>query len=84
MSNRFLIVFSAGSLLFAGVGIAETAGNASGPPTNRNVQPSTSIQKEEGRSADESKASGGGAPGIEAKPGTQSGSKNNMNADDKR
>ena len=50
-------------------------GNTSGPASGRDVQPSTAIQKETGRSGagggDASNAAG--APGVEGKPGSESG-----------
>ena len=86
MSKRVLLGLCAAPLFLSGVALAQTAGTTSGPAAGKSVEPSTAIQKEEGRSADEMKAtSGGGAPGVEAKPGVQSGDmpKSNMNSNDK-
>jgi hypothetical protein len=88
MSTRILIALSFASLFLGGVAMAQNSGSSSGPAAGKNAEPSTAIQKQEGRSADEMKApSGAGAPGIEAKPGTQSGalpnkgdSNNSMNS----
>jgi hypothetical protein len=58
---------------------SETPGSTSGPKSETNVKPTTTIQKEpSGRSsASEGEVEGSskaaGAPGIEGKPGTQSG-----------
>lgn len=64
------------SLLISGIAVAQDSGNTSGPASGTNVQPSTSIQKQNtGRSSagggDSSNAAG--APGVEGKPGSESG-----------
>jgi hypothetical protein len=83
MSKRLLIALSSASLLLGGVAMAQTSGSSSGPAAGKSVEPSTAIQKQEGRSANEKKApTGAGAPGVEAKPGSEGGaapdSGNNM------
>lgn len=86
MSKRLMLALAAAPLLFAGAAFAESAGTSSGSATGQNVQPSTAIQKQEGRSAeDQMTPAGGGAPGIPAKPGAQSGEmpKSNMNSNAK-
>jgi hypothetical protein len=87
MSKRLTIALSSASLLLAGVAMAQTAGNSSGPAAGKSVEPSTAIQKQEGRSADDQSTvpTGAGAPGVEAKPGTQSGAfpKSNMDSNEK-
>ncbi len=86
MTKRILIGISATTLLFGGVALAQTAGTTSGPAAGRNAEPSAATQKQEGRSAEENKTpTGAGAPGIEAKPGVQSGEmpKSNMNSNAK-
>jgi hypothetical protein len=65
--------------LWGGLAFAQEPGSTSGPESDTNVQPSTAIQKQmSGRSsASEKEVQGSskaaGAPGIEGKPGTQSG-----------
>ena len=75
MSKFVYVTLFVSGMLLGTAAIAQTANDASGPAAGKNVQPSTSIQKgNEGRSADESKTGmEAGAPGIEAKPNTQSG-----------
>jgi hypothetical protein len=64
------------SLLLSGFAMAQQSGNSSGPASGTNVQPSSSIQKE---NTGHSSAGGGGAsnaagaPGVEGKPGSESG-----------
>ena len=50
-------------------------GNTSGPAVGKDVQPSTAIQKETGRSGagDGDASNAAGAPGVEGKPGSESG-----------
>lgn len=82
MSLRFLTTLSAATLLLGGVAIAQTSGTTTVPATGKNVEPSTAIQKEEGRSAEEMKAPmGAGAPGVEAKPGSEAGAMPKSNMD---
>ena len=82
MSKRLLIALSATSLLLGGVAMAQTSGSTSGPATGKSVEPSTAIQKQEGRSDSDMQApAGGGAAGIEAKPGAQSGARPTNNMD---
>jgi hypothetical protein len=88
MSKRLLIAVTSAGLLLGGAAMAQNSGSSSGPATGKGVEPSTAIQKEEGRSADQGNVpTGAGAPGIEAKPGTQSGAlpennkDNNMGSD---
>ncbi|VFU08171.1 conserved exported protein of unknown function [Methylocella tundrae] len=86
MSLRLLTGISAAALLFGGVAIAQTSGTTSGTAAGKNVEPSAATQKQEGRSADEMQTpSGAGAPGVEAKPGSQSGAmpKSNMDSNSK-
>jgi hypothetical protein len=64
--------------LWGGLAFAQEPGSTSRPESDTNVQPSTAIQKQmSGRaSASEKEVQGSskaGAPGIEGKPGTQSG-----------
>lgn len=85
MSKRVLIAITSAGLLFGGAAMAQISGSSSGPATGKGVEPSTAIQKEEGRSVDQGNVpTGAGAPGIEAKPGAQGGAMpkddgNNMN-----
>ncbi|WP_395665680.1 hypothetical protein [Methylocella sp.] len=83
MSNRLLVTLAVAPLFVAGAALAQTAGTTSGPATGKNVEPSAATQKHEGRSADDQMTpAGGGAPGVEARPGVQSGEmpKTNMNS----
>jgi hypothetical protein len=72
------------SLLLSGIAVAQEPYSVSGPAAGSNVKPSTAIQKEdEGRSASVDAwkqasypgvhPTGAGVPGVEGKPGTQSG-----------
>ena len=80
MSIRMLTISTAASLVLGGVAVAQQPGVTSGPTATTNVEPTTAIQKQgEGRSIggaldfrDSSMAAG--APGIQGKPDTQSGS----------
>ncbi len=99
MSHRLLVGLCAAPLLFGGIALAQTAGSTSGsangttagatsgPAAGKNVEPDTAMQKKEGRSANEMQTptTGGGAPGVEAKPGTESGAmpKSHMTPNDK-
>lgn len=89
MFKHVIIAVTCGNLLFCGAAMAQAAGSSSGPAAGKPVEPSTAVQKQEGRSAEEMKAGGvnssAGAPGVEAKPGSQSGAlpKSNMNSDEK-
>jgi hypothetical protein len=61
--GQFVLAQNAGNAPGAG------SGNTSGPAVGTDVQPSTAIQKDQtGRSS-----AGGGAPGVEGKPGSESG-----------
>jgi hypothetical protein len=94
-----LLGLCAAPLILSGTVLAQTAGTSTaikkqeGHSATEMQAPS---QKQEGRSATEMQApSGGGAPGVEAKPGVQSGDvpksdmpkgdmpKSNMNPNDK-
>lgn len=61
------------SLCLRGVAFAQQDGSTSGPASGTNVQPSTAIQKETGRSSVGGPSTGAGAPGVEGKPGAESG-----------
>lgn len=84
MFVRLLPAAAAASLLLAGAALAQSAGTTSGAGTGTNVEPSAATQKQEGRSEATTPA-GGGVPGVEAKPGVQSGKmpKSNMNSNAK-
>jgi hypothetical protein len=71
-SFRHVCGFFALSLCLGGVAIAQQDGSTSGPASGTNVQPSTAIQKETGRSS-VGGPTGGGEPGVEGKPGAESG-----------
>lgn len=83
MLKRLLPIVAVAPLLFAGAALAESAGTTSGGAAGKNVEPSAATQKHEGRS--EATPAGGGVPGVEAKPGVQSGEmpKTNMNSNEK-
>ena len=86
MSRRLLIAISSASWLFGNLAIAQTLENSSGPAAGGDVKPTTA-QKQEGRSTEDPSTPpiGAGTPGIEAKPGTQSGAfpKSNMDLNEK-
>lgn len=93
MSKRLLIALSASSLLLGGVAVAQTSGNTSGntsgPAAGTSVQPSSAIQKQEGRSdstISPQGSAGAGSPGTEAKPGSEGGARptNNMNSNQRQ
>jgi hypothetical protein len=67
-----ILCFSFGQFALAqntGTAPGAGSGNTSGPAVGTDVQPSTAIQKDQtGRSS-----TGGGAPGVEGKPGSESG-----------
>jgi len=78
MAVRTLTLTTIVSLLVGGIAVAGQLGDASGPAAGKNVEPSTAIQKDEGRSTSGGQDSRGspiaaGAPGVEGKPGSQSG-----------
>ena len=78
MAVRTLTLTTIISLLVGGIAVAGQPGDASGPAAGKNVEPSTAIQKDEGRSTIGGQDSRGspiaaGAPGVEGKPGSQSG-----------
>jgi len=82
MTARSLLKLSPLLLVFwSGCAIAQGQGTTSGPAAGTNVEPNTAVQKQPaGRSGAKSndwKASSeaAGAPGIEGKPGTESGPK---------
>ena len=87
MSRRLLIAISSASWLFGSLAIAQTLENSSGPAAGGDVKPTTAVQKQEGRSTEDQSTppTGAGTPGIEAKPGTQSGAfpKSNMDSNEK-
>jgi len=86
MRSFTIAMATTASLMLGGVAIAQTsndmqmdkgasgASDTSGPATGGNVNPSTNVQKNRS-SSDDSKVApaGGGAPGVEAHPGPQSG-----------
>ena len=86
MFKRSLVAVTSAALLLGGAAMAQTSGSSSGPATGKGVEPSTAIQKQEGRSVEQGNVpTGAGAPGIEAKPGAQGGALpkddgNNMNS----
>jgi hypothetical protein len=78
MSIRiYLAAWGSACLLASGVAFAQQAGNTSGPATGNNVEPSTAIQKNNsagsGSQDQGASAAAAGAPGAEAKPGTEGG-----------
>jgi hypothetical protein len=78
MSIRiFLAACGSACLLASGVAFAQQAGSTSGPAAGKNVEPSTAIQKENsaGSGSQDQSAypAAAGAPGAEAKPGTEGG-----------
>jgi len=73
--HGYLAALGSACLLASGVAFAQQPGSTSGPAAGTNVEPSTAIQKEnsagsQGRGAPSPAA---GAPGVEAKPGTEGG-----------
>jgi len=80
MTARSLVKFSPFLLVFwSACAIAQGQGTTSGPASGTNVEPNTAIQKQttgpSGATSSEWKASSeaAGVPGIEGKPGTESG-----------
>jgi hypothetical protein len=79
MAVRTLTLTTIISLLAGGIAVAGQPDDASGPAAGKNVEPSTAIQKDEGRSTTGGQDSlrgspnAAGAPGVEGKPGSQSG-----------
>jgi hypothetical protein len=77
MSIRiYLVAWGSACLLASGVAFAQQAGNTSGPAAGTNVEPSTAIQKDNSAgsgSQDQGSGAAAGAPGAEAKPGTEGG-----------
>ena len=77
MSIRiYLAAWGFACLLASGVAFAQQAGSTSGPATGKNVEPSTATQKENSAksgSQDQGASTAAGAPGAEAKPGTEGG-----------
>ncbi len=82
MSKRLLITLSSATLLLGGVAFAQDLGTSTGPAAGKNVEPNAAIQKQEGRSVETKGMTGaGGAPGVEAKPGSEAGAApNNSNS----
>jgi hypothetical protein len=77
MSFRiYLVAWGSACLLASGVAFAQQAGSTSGPAAGKNVEPSTATQKENSAgpgSQDQGASAAAGAPGTEAKPGTEGG-----------
>lgn len=79
MAHRIFVTLCALALLGASGGVVaqKQPGETSGPAAGKSVEPTTSIQKRygEGRSgADETDTRpAAGMPGVEGKPGTESG-----------
>ena len=76
MSIRsYLAALGFACLLIGGVAFAQQPGSTSGPAAGKNVEPSTAIQKENSATSQDRGASStaAGAPGVEAKPGTEGG-----------
>ncbi|MEJ0095691.1 MAG: hypothetical protein WDN46_20475 [Methylocella sp.] len=73
MKMRRLTAVAVATLFFGGVAIAQNtgAGDTSRSASGKNVNPSTAVQKDQGRS--ESSGAAAGAPGVEGKPGSKSG-----------
>ena len=73
------LLLGLGSLSMGGLAFAQEPGDTSGTSAGKNVQPSTAIQKElTGRSSAgkdqlQGSSNAAGAPGMEGKPGAQSG-----------
>jgi hypothetical protein len=71
----YLAAWAFACLLASGVAFAQQ-GSTSGPATGKNVEPSTATQKENSAksgSQDQGASTAAGAPGAEAKPGTEGG-----------
>lgn len=70
-----LTLCTVASLFVGGVAFAQQSGTTTGPAAGKNVEPSTATQKK--YKTDEQRLeggpAGGGSPGVEAKPGTESG-----------
>lgn len=76
MTHRLIITLCAvASLAASGAVFAQQQpGETSGPAAGKNVDPTTVIQKKnEGRSSVEDTRPSAGMPGVEGKPGTESG-----------
>ena len=76
MSIRsYLAALGSACLLASGVAFAQQPGSTSGPAAGKNVEPSTATQKKNSPQPQDRGASSNaaGAPGVEAKPGTESG-----------
>ena len=78
MAVRTLTLCTIISLLVGGIAVAGQPGDTSGPAAGKNVEPSTAVQKDEGRSTTggqdlRGSPNAAGAPGVEGKPGSESG-----------
>lgn len=75
MSIRsYLAILGSACLLASGVAFAQQPGSTSGPAAGKNVEPSTATQKKNSAEPqDRGASSAAGAPGVEAKPGTEGG-----------
>jgi hypothetical protein len=73
-----LTLCTVAALFVGGVAFAQQTGTTSGSAAGKNVEPSTATQKKQKKyDSDQQRleggAVGGGAPGIEAKPGVEGG-----------
>jgi hypothetical protein len=73
--HSYLAALGSACLLASGVAFAQQPGSTSGPAAGKNVEPSTAIQKGNSAVSQDRGASStaAGAPGVEAKPGTEGG-----------
>jgi len=79
--HAFLTLCTVASLFVGGVAFAQQTGTTSGSAAGKNVEPSTATQKktaaqkknDSDQQRPEGGAVGGGAPGVEAKPGVEGG-----------
>jgi hypothetical protein len=71
MAIRIYLTLCPIAFVFAsGIAFAEQPGSTTGPAAGGNVEPSTTIQKENSGASGSTAA---GSPGVEAKPGSEGG-----------
>jgi hypothetical protein len=73
--GTYVAAWGSACLLASEVAFAQQPGSTSGPAAGKNVEPSTAAQKNNSAESQDRGASStaAGAPGIEAKPGTEGG-----------
>jgi hypothetical protein len=73
--HSYLAALGSACLLASGVAFAQQPGSTSGPAAGKNVEPSTATQKKNSAEPQDrgASSSAAGAPGVEAKPGTEGG-----------